>query len=79
MGLCRNAQSAKAIELWMQLMALVTFYFNAPTEEEKVEMGYTANDIFTWIRDEAHPQMEEIDMKFRREGPLAHRMWVRSM
>lgn len=77
MGLCRNEQAAKSIELAMQLIALVTFNRNAPTEDERKELGYTDRDILDWIWESFRPQMEAIDMKFRTEGPNAQAMWIR--
>jgi hypothetical protein len=74
-GYLRNEQAVKAITLWQQLIALVTFYEKGDDEEKK-EFKKNQDDIFTWIRDEAIPEFEKIDIEFRK---TKQRYWIRDV
>ena len=73
-GYMRNEQAAKAIELLMEIVALVQLHDNC-NEKERIELNVTYEEIFRWLREEAFPKFEEIDQKFR---ATEQRMWIRS-
>ncbi len=77
-GIMRNEQAAKATELLMELIGIVTVYRNCGDDEERKELRVLPADILEWVWDIARPEIVEIDRKFRQEGPDAHRMWVRT-
>lgn len=74
-GYKRNAEASKSIELFQQVTAINTLYWNC-TPEERRENHCTAEDIMEMLRDVVIPQFQEIDEKFRAEQ---QRYWVRSM
>lgn len=73
-GYMRNKQAAKAIELFMDLDALITLHDNCD-EKERVEQGVQVDDVVRWIRDEAIPRFRLIDEEFRKE----QQTWIREM
>lgn len=75
-GIMRNKQATKAVELFMQLLGMVTAYKNYD-EEERREMRNTAEDVMEWADTVARPEIEEIDRSFRQDGPNAQRYWIR--
>jgi hypothetical protein len=77
-GYTRNQQSAKSIELFKQAETLIGTFMRTD-EIEREQLGMSLEKIFQWFVDEAIPQMNEIDRKFRQDGPDAQRMWVRSL
>lgn len=76
-GYMRNAQAAKAVEGAMELLGLVTLHKNC-TDAERAELRATAADIVEWVDTVFRPEMEEIDRKFRQDGPAAQKTWIRS-
>lgn len=78
-GIMRNEQSARATELLMELIGIVTVYRNCGDDEERKEMRVLPEDIIQWIWEIARPEIEEIDRSFRQDGPNAQRMYIRSM
>lgn len=73
-GYMRNAQSAAAIELLMEVMALVQLHENC-TEKERIELEVTTDHIFRWLLDDVWPRFEKIDEEFRATN---QKMWIRS-
>lgn len=71
-GYMRNDQAAAAIQLYMDLKALVTLHDNCD-EKERVELRLNEGDILRWLREEAFPRFDSIDEKFRQE----QKMWIR--
>jgi len=74
-GVHRQEQSAKAIELFQQLRALVTLHMNAD-EVERQEMHIQEHDILDWLLTIAFPEFEEIDAHFRKHQ---QQTWVRTL
>lgn len=72
-GVMRNEQSAKSIELWQQLVGLLTLYGNC-TADERIEQHCTPEEIINWLNEFARPQFDAIDEAFRTE---TQRMWIR--
>lgn len=72
-GVMRDTQSAKAIELFQQLKALVIFHDNAD-EIERRESQVTQDDLLEWVRGVAIPEFDRIDAEFRKGQ---QRMWIR--
>lgn len=64
-GITRNEMAVKAVTLFQELIAQLTFHDNC-TKEERREEGIEPEDILNWVR-EVKPQFEEIDLKFRQE------------
>lgn len=77
-GIMRNQQSARATELLMELIGLVTVYRNCGDDEERKELRVQPQEILDWVWEIARPEIEEIDRKFRQDGPDAQRMWIRA-
>lgn len=73
-GYMRNKQTAKAIELWMDLRAIYTLYKNCD-ERERIEQHCTLEEIFSWLENEAFPAFDLIDQEFRKEQTT----WIREM
>lgn len=73
-GYMRNKQSAMAIELWMDLRAMITLH-NGCDEKEKVEQGVQVDDILRWLQEVAFPRFDAIDIEFRKEQGT----WIRDM
>lgn len=74
-GIKRNSEFNKALELFHQLKSLVTLHDNCDEQERrerKVEMVH----IFAWMRDVAFPEFDELDRKFRQDGPDAQKLWI---
>lgn len=76
-GIMRNQQSARATDLLMELIGLVTVYRNCGDDEERKELRVMPQEILDWVWDIARPEIEEIDRKFRQDGPDAQRTWIR--
>lgn len=74
-GVHRDNQSAKALELFNQLKALVTWHRNAD-EIERAELHIQLTDILDWIETIAIPEYDRLDEHFRKSS---QRMWVRSI
>ena len=72
-GVMRNQQAVKAITLFQELKALVTFHDNC-TEEERRENHIQEKDILEWIRT-VTPEFDEIDEQFRKTSQT---YWIRS-
>lgn len=70
----RNEQAVKAIELFQQLKALLTYHDNTDELEQR-EGEITTDDLIDWIRTVAIPEFDTIDTKFRTEQ---QKYWVRS-
>lgn len=71
-GYMRDEQSAKSIELFQQLSALVMLYHNCD-DGERHEQHCTEADILKWITQEAIPEFQKIDEEFRDKK---QRMWI---
>ena len=71
-GYTRNKQAAAAIELWMDLRALITLH-DGCDEKEKIEQGVQTEDVLRWLKEVAFPKFDEIDIEFRK----AQAMWIR--
>lgn len=74
-GVHREEQSAKAIELFMELRAMVTLYLNCD-DEERQEMHVEAEDVLEWLVATAFPEFEALDLYFRTHQ---QRYWVRGI
>lgn len=72
-GYMRNDQAAMAIELFMELQALITLYDNC-NDRERIELGIGMDQIINWLRETAFPRFNIIDEAFRKE----QRTWIRS-
>lgn len=77
MGITRNQQAVEAITLTMQLIGVVTFSRNLETDEERRLYKVAPEDILDWVWEKMRPRMEEIDRRFRQDGPEAQKLWVR--
>lgn len=77
-GIRRNKEAELATTLFRTLKGKVTFHLNC-TEEERKEFKAELTDILEWLVEEAFPEFDEIDRKFRQEGPEAQRLWIRQM
>lgn len=73
-GVRRNKQAVKAITLFQELKALITFHENC-TPEERKENHVEEHDVIEWIKS-VIPEFDEIDEKFRSESQT---YWVREM
>jgi hypothetical protein len=62
-GVMRNEQAEKAITLWQELIALMTFHDKC-TPQERKEQHIEIEDLIKWIR-MTIPEFQEIDKKFR--------------
>lgn len=74
LGYTRDKQTAKAIELFMQLEAIITLYRNCD-DKERAEQKATKDDVIQWIEQIAIPEFKVIDEAFRKN----QRMWIREM
>ncbi len=62
----RYPQSAKAIELFMELKGIITLYLNCD-EKERIQQGCTLDHILKWLVEVAFPAFDKIDADFRKE------------
>lgn len=74
-GVMRNEQAVKAITLWQELIALITFYEKGDDEERK-EFKKNLEDIYKWLKEEAIPEFNKIDEEFRK---TSQRYWIRDL
>ncbi len=74
-GVNRNSMSAKAIELVMQLQALLTLYDNSDDVDRR-EQHVTQDEIFGWIRETLLPEFQAIDAAFRKGQ---QKTWIKSL
>lgn len=74
-GVMRNEQAVKAITLMKKIQSIVELYENCD-DFEREQNKYTAEELFSWIRDVAIPEFEEIDKNFRESN---QKYWVRDM
>lgn len=72
-GIKRNTECDKSLELFNRLKALITLHDNCD-ETERREMQCGAADVLNWIRDEAIPEYDAIDEKFR-NNPDGQKYW----
>lgn len=70
-GVMRNQQAVKAITLFQELKALMTFHENCTAEERK-ENHVEEHDVIAWIKS-VIPEFDVIDEKFRESQTY----WVR--
>ena len=70
-GVMRNEQAVKAITLWQELIALMTFHDKC-TPEERKEQHIEIEDLVEWIR-QTIPEFLEIDEEFRK---TSQKYWV---
>lgn len=69
----RNQQTDKALELSMQLQALVTLHDNCD-ETERREMHVTTEDVLDWMRTIYIPEFAAIDEEFRK---TKQKYWIK--
>lgn len=74
-GVMRNTQAVKAITLFKELESLVTLHDNCD-ERERREQNIQIDDVLSWLREIAFPEMNEIDQKFK---DTSQKYWIRSM
>jgi hypothetical protein len=74
-GYMRNAQAAKAIELWQELASIIILYNNCD-KEEREQQHCTPEEIMTWIADIGVPSFNAIDEEFRR---TSQKTWINEM
>lgn len=72
-GLMRNEQSAKATELAMELISMMTARKNCKTEKHKRLLRVTDEDIFEWIDTIFTPEFMAIDEAYRAGD---QKMWI---
>lgn len=75
MGIHRDKQVAKAIEIMNEAISLQEFHDNC-TEEERIRFSATAEDIVTWLREVASPEFKAVDKHFRETN---QKMWIQEM
>lgn len=73
-GVMRNEQAVKAITLWQELMALMTFHEKC-TPEERKQQHIEKEDIIEWIR-QVTPEFLIIDEEFRNTN---QKLWIADM
>jgi hypothetical protein len=73
-GYMRNAQAAKAIELWQELSSIILLYDNCD-EQERIQQHCTPDEIMHWITTVGRPAFDVIDAEFRK---TSQRMWIRN-
>lgn len=74
-GLMRNEQSAKATELAMELISMMTARSNCKNDKQKRMLRVTDEDIFEWIENIFTPEFMAIDAAYRESD---QRMWILS-
>lgn len=72
-GVSRNKQSAKAIEILMEAMALITLYENS-TDSERKEFKANFEDIIDWFKSR-FDEFSKIDAELRKNQA----MWIRDL
>lgn len=72
-GLMRNAQSAKATELAMELISMMTARSNCKNDKQKRMLRVTDEDIFEWIETIFTPEFMAIDAAYREAD---QKMWI---
>lgn len=72
-GVNREKQLNVALEMFQELKARLALYDNT-TEDERREMHCTIDELLNWIRDEAVPTFDAVDLHFRTH---MQRFWVR--
>lgn len=77
-GYMRNDQFNRALEIFNQLRSLVTFH-DGCDEDERRERHIQVDDILNWLREQAFPEYDEIDRKFRQEGNDPQKGWIREL
>lgn len=73
-GIHRDNQTAKAIDVLMEIKKLVGLHDRCD-EEERKHLGVELEDIFEWIRDVAIPEYMKIDEAFRKNQVL----WIKEV
>lgn len=74
MGVHRDNQIAKSIDLFHELRKLIGLHKRSD-EEERRHLGVELVDIFQWIEDVAIPEFEAIDDAFRKN----QRLWIKDV
>lgn len=74
-GFKRNEELQKALEILHKTFSLITLYDNC-NETERRERKVELEHIIQWLRDTARPEFNEIDRKFRQDGPDAQKLWI---
>lgn len=87
-GYKRNEEFAKVLEMFHDLRAMITLYDNCTDDELRERKITNVNEdgvevlvplshssIVAWFRDIKCPEFDEIDRKFRQDGPDAQKMW----
>lgn len=72
-GVMREKQLTKALTLFNELQALVTYHDNC-TPEERRENDVQIDDILDWLRDVAFPEFQEVDVYFQKNEQST---WIR--
>lgn len=74
-GVKRNEEAVKAISLFHELIAMLTFHDNCDSQERREERIDT-DDLLNWLRDTAIPEFLEIDKNFRE---TKQKYWINEM
>lgn len=74
-GINREKQLDVALELFNEVKARITLYFNC-TPDERQELECTAEQLMEWLRDDVIPTYNKVDEHFRQNK---QRLWVREM
>lgn len=74
-GIMREKQLNVALEYFQELKARVDLYDNT-TDDERREMHCTVEDLLRWIREEAIPTFDAVDLHFRTSQ---QRFFIRDM
>lgn len=72
MGVMRDTQTARAIELINEAISLQEFHDNC-TPDERKRFSCTSEDIVTWVRETLSPEFKAIDKHFRETN---QKMWI---
>lgn len=87
-GFKRNDEFNVALQIFHDLKALITLHDNCTPDElrerkiinliegEEVMIPMSYESIILWLRDIKFPEFDEIDRKFRQDGPEAQKMWI---
>lgn len=89
-GFKRNEEFNVSLQIFHDLKALITLHDNCTEDElrerkvlnivdgEEVFVPLSYPAIIKWLRDVKFPEFEEIDRKFRQDGPEAQKLWIQS-
>jgi len=75
-GIHRNKQSAKAIELAMELISMRNTSRNCPDDKMRKRLAVTDQDIMSWVDTYFTKEFQQLDIDYRNSD---QRTWIRSM